>query len=409
MATIRVSSLPEIKVDRITDDDYYIVNDGDITTSKLSFKQMVLGIAQKDIDFSGDIKFSGDVEFTGDATGPFPNTGDVYTKTEIDALLYALEQYDVSQDDKLNPLIVLSGEPEGTSAYRDFPKGIISSQATCRQALTDLEAYASDNRELIDDLTDAGDDTDAEIVDLASRIVDLESSVNGPSANGTDGLLYDVSELKSTVSDLVTTVGAHEISIVDHETRISTNETDIASLKAGSINNDASTQALVTLSGVPNLSTSLGTFTGTIITDNATNKSALQEIETEVDKKAPIDNPTFTTKITAPRASNVVPSYYTVKSSFPSPTGGEGHFAYANAEKAGYVSTSNGWERIVSYDDTDTIVDRTAIFNMLGYTQAFTTESAAAASGVAIGDVYVYSATNVLADGILRTNMFTSP
>ena len=73
MATIRVSFLPEIKVDRITDDDYYIVNDGDITTSKVSFKQMVLGIAERDIEFTGDVTFTGDVVIDGGVDGDFYN------------------------------------------------------------------------------------------------------------------------------------------------------------------------------------------------------------------------------------------------------------------------------------------------------------------------------------------------
>lgn len=45
----------------------------------------------------------------------------------------------------------------------------------------------------------------------------------------------------------------------------------------------ASLNSLVTLSGVSSGSTSLGTFTGTTITDNVTIKAALQEIETAVE------------------------------------------------------------------------------------------------------------------------------
>jgi len=43
---------------------------------------------------------------------------------------------------------------------------------------------------------------------------------------------------------------------------------------------------LTTLSGVPANSTDLGTFTGTTISDNVTNKVAMQELETEVETKA---------------------------------------------------------------------------------------------------------------------------
>ena len=47
----------------------------------------------------------------------------------------------------------------------------------------------------------------------------------------------------------------------------------------------ATTDELVTLSGVAEGSTDLGTFTGSTITDNRTNKQALQECETAIETK----------------------------------------------------------------------------------------------------------------------------
>jgi hypothetical protein len=47
---------------------------------------------------------------------------------------------------------------------------------------------------------------------------------------------------------------------------------------------DANVDDLITLSGVAENSTDLGTFTGSVITDNSTVKEALQDLETEIDQ-----------------------------------------------------------------------------------------------------------------------------
>jgi len=215
MATIRVSSLPEIQVDRITDDDYYIVNDGDITTSKLSFKQMVLGIAQKDIEFSGTIKFSGDVEFEANATGPFPNNDDVYTTDEIDVKIKTLEEKDRTQDVLLGNLTTLSGEVPGSEVHTAFPKGIIIETPTTRGALIDLEQNIFENIARIESLELSKDDNNQDIVDINSQLSDLEVVVVGVETN---------------VSNLQARVSGAETTIIDHEQRILANETAVGEL-----------------------------------------------------------------------------------------------------------------------------------------------------------------------------------
>jgi hypothetical protein len=409
MATIRVSSLPEIKVDRITDDDYYIVNDGDITTSKVSFKQMVLGIAERDIEFTGDVTFTGDVVMDGGVDGDFYNKNETYSKVEVDAFVNALENYDEMQDDKLLPLIKLSGELEGTEFYRDFPGTIISSQATTRSALTELEAFSIDNRTLIESSDTSISDLSDELAALDVRVTDLELIINGDAT--TDGLVFELTQLTNRVTvnegDIVVLQG--KVSV--NETNIAQLQTDLLDLTTDSIDHDEKLDSLIALSGLPEKTDDLGTFTGTVITDSTTVKSALQELETEVDLKAPIDNPTFTTKITAPKAKNSVPCYYDNVSQLPTgSTYVQGVFAFANSSGSGYVSTGTGWERIISYDESSGATpDRTAMFKMLGYDAAYSSESDAAANGIGIGETYVYSAANSLADGIIRANFATAP
>lgn len=408
MATIRVSSLPEIKVDRITDDDYYIVNDGDITTSKVSFKQMVLGIAQKDIEFTGDVSFTGDVIMEGGVDGDFYNKSETYSRVEIDGFVSALENYDEMQDDKLLPLIKLSGELEGSEFYRDFPGTVISDQATTRSALTDLEGYVIDNRTLIESSDSQISDLSDELAALDVRVADLELIINGDAT--TDGLVFKLDQLTIRVTD-------NEIDIVALKDRVTINEgnitqlqTDLLALNVEVTDHDEKVDSLIALSGLPEKTDDLGTFTGNVVTDNTTVKSALQELETEVDLKAPIDNPVFTTKITAPGGvGNSVPCFYNGVSNLPSGLSYvQGVFAFAKNEEAGYVSTGNGWERIISYDESATNVDRTAMFKMLGYTAAYISEQAAAAAGVDIGHTYVYSATATLSDGVIRANFSTA-
>ena len=215
MATIRVSSLPEIKVDRITDDDYYIVNDGDITTSKLAFKQMVLGIAQKDIDFSGTIKFSGNVEFDGTATGPFPNDGDVYTTDEIDVKIKVLEDKDSAQDLVVSDLISLTGETAGSVVHNSFPKGIITGSPTTRGALIDLEQNIFDNNASIADLISSKNSNDQDVADLNAALTDLET---------------DVARVSDDLIALETRVGVSETTIIDHGLRIIENEKAVGEL-----------------------------------------------------------------------------------------------------------------------------------------------------------------------------------
>jgi hypothetical protein len=302
----------------------------------------------------------------------------------------------------------LSGELEGSEFYRDFPGTVISDQATTRSALTDLEGYVIDNRTLIESSDNGITDLSDELAALDVRVTDLELIVNGDAT--TDGLVLKLDQLTIRVTD-------NEIDIVALKDRVLVNETDIAQLQTDTLDlkvevtdHDEKLDSLIALSGLPEKTDDLGTFTGTIVSDSTTVKTALQELETEVDLKAPIDNPVFTTKITAPRSSNSVPCYYNGVSNLPTGTSYvQGVFAFANSEGAGYVSTGTGWERIISYDESvGASPDRTAMFKMLGYDEAHISEAAAAVAGVDIGHTYVFSASGSLSDGVIRAN-FTTP
>jgi putative aminopeptidase FrvX len=60
---------------------------------------------------------------------------------------------------------------------------------------------------------------------------------------------------------------------------------------------------LITLSGVSAAADSLGTFTGSTISDDVTIKAAIQAVETAVETKAAVAGPTFTGTPAAPTAA----------------------------------------------------------------------------------------------------------
>ena len=149
MTTVRISDLPEIKVDRLTNDDYLIVNDGDTITSKISMEQFVFGVAESDIVFSGEITFSGDVIFNGNIEGNFYDKSQVYTKNEVDVLINELNQYDRYQDERIFALVELSGIPENTTTYPNFTYSIVPNDSTTFSALQSLEkAIHTDRSEM---------------------------------------------------------------------------------------------------------------------------------------------------------------------------------------------------------------------------------------------------------------------
>lgn len=149
-------------------------------------------------------------------------------------------------------------------------------------------------------LTDWDGDIDPGNVDgaldqLAERVDDNEIAIAAKAESST------VTEIDANVDDLITLSGVAE-NATDLGTFTGTTITDAQTVKsalqeletsletkaavADLTETDTNTDDLVTLSGVAENSTSLGTFTGTTIADNETVKGALQDLETEVETKA---------------------------------------------------------------------------------------------------------------------------
>lgn len=123
--------------------------------------------------------------------------------------------------------------------------------------------------------------------DLSGPATDTEipSALAVKSALALQNEASEIDYDNSTSGLTSTTVQA---AIDEVEERVDTAETDITELEANQAD-------LITLSGVVENSTDLGTFTGTTISDNVDNKVALQELETSLELKANSDGATITT------------------------------------------------------------------------------------------------------------------
>jgi hypothetical protein len=82
MASIKISALGELELDRLSDADVFIINDQDATTQKITFKTVKEGLERDNRAYKGKVEFHNEVKFLGPLAGR-----DVYTKTETDAAI----------------------------------------------------------------------------------------------------------------------------------------------------------------------------------------------------------------------------------------------------------------------------------------------------------------------------------
>ena len=144
-------------------------------------------------------------------------------------------------------------------------------------------------------------------------------SSGGGGGGGGSGLNAIVTEIDSNVDNLITLTGISE-NVTNLGTFSGSTISDSVTIKAalqalessvetkqasGSyatttvVNEiDSNVDNLITLTGISENVTNLGTFSGSTISDSVTIKAALQALETSVETKAPINNPTFTGTVT---------------------------------------------------------------------------------------------------------------
>ena len=83
MASIKISNLPALTSGTLTDDDQFVINDANQTTSRLSYGDFKTAFLATNLTFAGSVNFSGDITITESVTS------NVYTKDEVVFLVAA--------------------------------------------------------------------------------------------------------------------------------------------------------------------------------------------------------------------------------------------------------------------------------------------------------------------------------
>ena len=347
MTTIRISRLPEIKNDRVSKDDFVILNDGDLVTSKISFGEFCIGIGAQDLEYSGDQLFTGSVVFEGSVTGDFYNKDQTYSKTEINQLISNLEDYNVLQDARVSALVTLSGLPELTEDLGTFPilsncipAGLDSNgfaadldNLTVKEAIEALRLYTKTSRCQICDLQDQVLTLRLEVDELKLIVENILEIINGGGGGNPDPGLPPPDGILPWLQWLTLIVTEHEKELADHEARILILEAykdDLETIIIPDLTdrlkiNDDENAALIKLSGMPALSENLGNFASVPVIHpnnnssfespyqltNTTVKKAFENTYHEMRTRAPYTNPIFVEKITGPSfAPSVIPFYH---------------------------------------------------------------------------------------------------
>ncbi len=386
MTTIRISRLPEIKNDRVSADDYLIINDGDIVTSKVTFEEFVFAIGAQDIEFTGDVLYTGDVVFEGDVTGDFYNKDQSYSKAEIDQIVKNLNDYNIIQDARITAIETLIGRPSMSTDLGIFPGNIIPDNCTIIEAFESIEAYLIALEARVNANEVAIVNLQIDVLELQQNVEQIFVLLNGqggsgpnpptPDPDNPDGVLQDIEWLIGKVNyllvhveDIEALLGPCDISglgadpnipgsggtvtcaLVDHEDRIAVTE------KSNAIN-DAENANLIALSGVSKagglvegaliVSDNLETFTynpvpdpvyneslASPVLDDETVKGAFQLVLDANRTKSPIVAPVFGEKIGTGIGSNGAQSY--------SITGAKGASSMIPMYHKDYT-TLRGWE-----------------------------------------------------------------
>jgi hypothetical protein len=212
------------------------------------------------------------------------------TVTVGDTYDEAFEKVDGNQQD----IQTSSGLSQGDVNYGTFTGTTIPDSSTSKGAFQSLETAYEETDANVDDLvtlsgvaensTDLGTFTGTTIPDNSTNKAALQSIETSH-----ETLSTSVTEIDGNVDDLITLSGVAENStdlgtftgttIPDS----STNKVALQSLETAHEEVDANVNDLITLSGVSENATDLGTFTGSTIPDSSTNKAALQSLETALE------------------------------------------------------------------------------------------------------------------------------
>ena len=187
-------------------------------------------------------------------------------------------------------IITLSGVAQAADNLGTFTGGTIADSATIKAALQALETKVEAVQTDVD-----GNESDADTA-IAANETHIDNAVT------LTGVAKDSTHLATFTGSTISDNGTIKAGIQELETAVETKLNTSGAKAALDVDH------LITLSGVSAAADDLGTFSGSIISDNGTVKAGMQELETEVATKADLDGATFTGNVIQTPGASVTPS-----------------------------------------------------------------------------------------------------
>ena len=95
MASIKISNLPVLSAGTLTDDDQFVINDANQTTSRLSYLEFKTDFLGGPLTFAGSVNFDGDINIVESLTSNVP------TKTQVTAEIETVVARDLGEYAKI--------------------------------------------------------------------------------------------------------------------------------------------------------------------------------------------------------------------------------------------------------------------------------------------------------------------
>ncbi len=264
MASIKISALGELELDRLSDTDVLIINDQDTTTQKITFKTIKEGLDRDARYFTGPVEFGNTVVFNGPLAGR-----NVYTKDEtLNEITLALQPVQADLDiveAQVDSLQLLSGVASGTvvygtSQFHSANMKLSAQNYNTQSALVQLDKGAQDSNLAIIAV-------DTSVQNLATRVLALDSVIEPKGLAVTN---------EARISELETAVGMPGGSVIGGNT---------SNITANSTNIDNLAKQIGTFAGAGIVNDQLGVIDNVVnITSPAVNViAALTELDAAVE------------------------------------------------------------------------------------------------------------------------------
>lgn len=127
MASIKISHLPAITPGTLTDDDQFVINDANQTTSRLSYGDFKTNFLSSNLTFSNTVNFGGAVTITENAASNVPTKAQVTAliQVETNRAIQAESALGVRIDNVTNGVALLAA-PENTFTGNLNVVGVLS-------------------------------------------------------------------------------------------------------------------------------------------------------------------------------------------------------------------------------------------------------------------------------------------